>query len=158
MKIIDDTGLLLANYQSNLFELSAKRLSCSSAYFYKKFAFSQLAKRMDKKSFILESLDVEGAIEELKKEGNYEQGSSKASPKVLAWIGYLLRYWAYTYEISTKQIYKYIKFDELCRLYEAYHSLDIEEAILRINEAHNIKYLGDEGYKINELKKISNIK
>ena len=36
--------------------------------------------------------------------------------------------------------------------------LDIEEAILRINEAHNIKYLGDEGYKINELKKISNIK
>lgn len=156
MKKIDDIGLLLAKYQSDLFELSAKRLPCSSAYFYKKFAFSKLAKRMDKKSFISESLDVEGAIEELKREGNYEKGNIKIAPKVLAWIGYLLRYWAYTYEISTKQIYKYIKLDELCRLYEAYHSLDIEEAISRINEAHNIKYLGDADYMIDELKKIAN--
>lgn len=155
MKKIDDVGLLLAKYQSSLFELTVKELPCSSAYFYKKFAFSKLAQRMDRKSFILESLDVTGAIEELKRESTYEKGHIKVAPKVLSWIGYLTRYWAYTYEITTKQIYKYVKFDELCRLYEAYHSLDVEEAIVRINEAHDIKYLGDSDYKIDILKKMT---
>lgn len=154
MRKIDDTGLLLAKYQASLFEITVKELNCSSAYFYKKFAFSKLAQRMDRKAFILESLDITGAIEELKKEANYEVGNTKVSEAIMAWIGYLLRYWSYTYEISTKQIYKYIKFDELCELYEAYHSLDIEEAINRINEAHNIKYLGDPDYKMDVLKKM----
>ena len=154
MKKMDDLGLSLCNYQASLFETTVKELSCSSSYFYKKFAFSNLAKRMDKKGFVFESLDVTGAIEELKKESNYEIGKNKVSPAIMAWIGYLLRYWAYTYMISTKQVYKYIKFDELCNLYEAYHSLDVEEAIKRINEAHNIKYLGDANYKMDELKKI----
>lgn len=154
MREIDDTGLLLAKYQSDLFEMTVKELSCSSAYFYKKFAFSKLVQRMDRKSFILESLDIMGAIEELKKESNYEVGHNKVNPAIMAWIGYLIRYWSYIYEISTKQIYKYIKFDELCELYEAYHSLDVEEAISRINEAHDIKYLGDPDYKKEILKKI----
>lgn len=154
MKKIDDTGLLLANYQAGLFELSVEELSCSSAYFYKKFAFSKLAKRMDRKAFISESLDVTAAIEELKKESNYEIGHVKASQAIMSWIGYLLRYWSYTYEISTKQIYKYIKFSELRRLYEAYHSLDVEEAIVRINEAHNIKYISDSNYRLDTLKKL----
>ena len=154
MRKIDDTGLLLAKYQSNLFEITVKELLCSSAYFYKKFAFSKLAQRMDRKSFIMEALDITGAIEELKKESNYEVGHVKVNPAIMAWIGYLTRYWAYVYEINTKQIYKYIKFDELCELYEAYHSLDVEEAINRINEAHNIKYLGDLDYKKEALKKI----
>ena len=154
MRKIDDTGLLLAKYQASLFELAVKELPCSSAYFYKKFAFSKLAQRMDRKSFISESLDIMGAIEELKKESNYEVGHIKVSAAIMAWIGYLIRYWAYIYEISTKQIYKYIKFDELCELYESYHSLDIEEAINRINEAHGIKYLGDPEYKKDVLKNI----
>ena len=102
----------------------------------------------------MESLDITSAIEELKNESNYEVGHIKVSPAIMAWIGYLIRYWAYIYEINTKQIYKNIKFDELCSLYEAYHSLDVEEAINRINEAHNIKYLGDSGYKEEALKKI----
>ena len=150
----DETCLLLAKYQADLFEISVKELSCSSSYFYRKFAFSKLAQRMDRKSFILESLDITSAIEELKKESNYEVGHTKENPAIMAWIGYLTRYWSYIYEISTKQIYKYIKFDELCELYEAYHSLDIEEAINRINEAHNIKYIGDPDYKMDILKKL----
>ena len=112
MRKIDDTGLTLAKYQSSLFESSIKSLNCSSAYFYKKFAFSKLAIRMDRKSFILETLDINGAFEELKKESNYNIGTKKISAPIMAWIGYLLRYWSYTYEITTKQIYKYIKIDE----------------------------------------------
>lgn len=154
MKTIDSVGLLLAKYQADLFEKTVDYLSCSSSYFYKKFAFSKLARRMDNKAFISEALDIEGALDELKKEASYEVGYIKAPRAVMAWIGYLLRYWSYTYEISTKQIYKYIKFEELCRLYEAYHSLDIEEAIIRINEAHDIKYLGDKDYKMDILKKL----
>ena len=154
MRKIDDTGILLAKYQADLFEKSITELPCSSAYFYKKFAYSKLAQRMDRKTFILESLDVNGAFEELKKESNYNVGCIKVSPAIMLWVGYLLRYWSYIYEISTKQIYKHIKLDELCKLYEAYHSLDIEEAIERINEAHNISYLGDANYKMDIMKKM----
>ena len=154
MRKIDDTGFLLAKYQANLFEQSVNYFSCSSAYFYKKFAFSNLAKRMDKNAFILESLDVIAALEELKKESNYQVGQTKIPSYIMSWIGYLLRYWAYTYEISTKKIYKSIKLNELCELYEAYHSLDVEEAIIRINEAHEIKYLSDTNYINESLEKI----
>ncbi|MBQ7445694.1 MAG: antitoxin [Clostridia bacterium] len=154
MRPIDDTGLLLAKYQADLFEYTVSALPCSSAYFYKRFAFSKLAVRMDRRRFIMEALDVPGAIEELQKEGNYTVGHVKAPPAVMAWIGYLTRYWSYTYEISTRVIYKYVKFDELCRLYEAYHSLDVEAAIQRINEAHNIKYLGDPEYKMDILRQM----
>lgn len=155
MKPIDRNGLLLAKYQSSLFEISVKELSCSSAYFYKKFSYSKLAKRMDKKAFISESLDITGAIEELKKESNYNVGHIKEPAKVMAWIGYLLRYWSYTYEISTKQIYKLIKLNELCRLYEAYHSLDTEEAIKRLHEVHKIYYLHDISSSAEQLRKYS---
>ena len=157
MRKIDDTGLLLAKYQADLFEYTVNHLTCSSAYFFKKFAFSALAQRMDNKAFLFESLDIPAAIEELQKESNYSVGNIKVAPQVLAWIGYLLRYWSYTYEVSTKQIYKLISFNELCELYEAYHSLDVEAAIQRINEAHNIKYLGDPGYKKDELLKLYNL-
>lgn len=158
MRKMDDTGLLLCKYQSDLFELSVNYLSCSSAYFLKRFANSKLAERMDRRGFVTEALDIVGALEELKKEGNYSIGKKKTPTYIMAWIGYLLRYWSYTYEISTKKIYKYVKIDELCRLYEAYHSLDIEEAINRINEAHNITYGINISEHLEELKAIVRFK
>ena len=54
-------------------------------------------------------------------------------------MGYIYRYWAYTYEITTKEIYKIIKAKELRSLYFPYHSLDPKVAIERILESKNIK-------------------
>ena len=54
------------------------------------------------------------------------------------WIGYIYRYWAYTYEKSSKQLFKYIKSEKLRNLYFPYHSLDPAQAIERILEAKGI--------------------
>ena len=51
------------------------------------------------------------------------------------WIGYIYRYWAYTYEKSSKQLFKYIKPEKLRDLYFPYHSLDPAQAIERILES-----------------------
>lgn len=140
MKKIDEVGYELAKYQAGLFAISADYLSCSSKYFVKKFMNSFLASRMDKVGFLFESLDIYAALDELKNETDLTKGKEKVPSYILEWAGYLLRYWAYTYEVSSKFIFKHIKLDELVILYEPYHSLDIEEAIERINEAKNIRY------------------
>ena len=51
------------------------------------------------------------------------------------WIGYMYRYWAYTYEQSSKHLFKYIKPEKLRALYFPYHSLDPAQAIDRILES-----------------------
>lgn len=54
-------------------------------------------------------------------------------------MGYLYRYWAYTYEISSKHVYKQMKANELRKLYYPYHSLDPAQAIERILESKGIE-------------------
>ena len=55
------------------------------------------------------------------------------------WIGYLYRYWAYTFEKSSKQVFRSIKPEELRELYFPYHSLDPAQAIERILEAKGME-------------------
>ena len=55
------------------------------------------------------------------------------------WMGYIYRYWAYVFELSSKEIYKIISGNELAQLFEPYHTLDPELAIRRIYEERNIK-------------------
>lgn len=140
MKKIDETGLELCKYQAGLFEASISYFPCSSSYFLKQFMNSFLAKRMDSIGFLFESLDTYAALDELKKEKDLTKGTTKQSEPVMSWIGYLLRYWSYTYEVSSKWLFKFVKLNDFSKLYEAYHSLDVEEAISRISEAKNIKY------------------
>lgn len=143
---MDDTCLLMCKYQSDLFEYSIKYLKCSSRYFFKKFMNSSIASRMDKKGFIYESIDYPAILNDLKKETDLSRGSVKTPSNIMAWVGYLCRYWAYKYNISSKKIYSIIHLDEFERLYDAYHSLDVNEAIERINEAKKVKYINDEDY------------
>ena len=69
-------------------------------------------------------------------------GSVKYSPNEMYWIGYIYRYFSYTYEKSSSQVYKIIKPKELRKLFFAYHTMDPSQAIERILEA--------KGYPINE--------
>ena len=69
------------------------------------------------------------------------------------WIGYIYRYWAYTYEKSSKQLFKYIKPDELRALYFPYHSLDPAQAIERIIESKGTD-IGDQIAKGVEIMRI----
>ena len=65
-------------------------------------------------------------------------GSVKYSWEEMYWIGYLYRYFSYTYNKSSKQVYKIVKPKELRKLYPAYHTLGVDQAIERILEAKGI--------------------
>ncbi|MEI3191800.1 MAG: hypothetical protein V8S36_06115, partial [Lachnospiraceae bacterium] len=62
----------------------------------------------------------------------------KYSKNEIYWIGYIYRYFSYTYELSSVRVYKTIKPRELRELFVPYHSMDPSQAIERILEAKNL--------------------
>ncbi len=70
--------------------------------------------------------------------GKSEYGSVKYSLDELYWIGYIYRYYAYTYDKTSKQVYKIVKPKELRDLFLPYHTMDPAQAIDRILEAKGL--------------------
>lgn len=139
MKKIDNIGLKLCEYQSNLFEKSVDFFDCSSVYFVKVFMNSDFVKRIDQPSFLLESIDIYAAFNELKEYHKFNRGNEKYPSYVMKWIGYIYRYFVYTQNFSSKRVYEIVKPKELFSLYESYHSLDPKEVVERIMESKQIK-------------------
>lgn len=137
-KEIDNIGLTLCDYQSDLFEKSVNYLSCSSIYFIKTFMNSKIAKRIDNPAFLLESVDVTALLNDLNNQHKLNRGKELYPTYVMKWIGYIYRFFSYTYNYSSKKVYEIVKPKELYALYEPYHSLDPKEAIERIIESKNI--------------------
>ena len=105
----------------------------------RRFMNSKVARRMDSGDFLFESCDTNQIIEEINIEfGRSSYGEEKYSEAELYWMGYLYRYWSYTHQKNSKQIYKLMKPKELRTLYYPYHSLDPAQAIERILEAKGI--------------------
>lgn len=139
MRLFDENGLKLCRMQAELFVLSASKLECSSPIFLRRFMLSQVAVRMDQDGFLYGSCTEEGLLQEIEDEfGPTSYGKEKYSTEELYWMGYLYRYWCYTYEKSSKQVYKLIKPKDLRQLYYPYHSLDPAQAIQRILESKNL--------------------
>lgn len=65
-------------------------------------------------------------------------GSEKYTHNEMYWMGYVYRYYAYTYQCSSVSVYKTIKPKELRGLFLPYHTLDPSQAIERILEAKGI--------------------
>ena len=100
---------------------------------------SSVAARMDKDGFVFEARDSRNILEEIEDEfGKTTYGSEKYSREEMYWMGYLYRYWAYTYQRTSRQLYRIIKPKELRELYYPYHSLDPAAAIERILEARGL--------------------
>ena len=100
---------------------------------------SYFASRLDNGGLVSEVFDSKVVFEELEYEfGVSCYGKEKYSTEELYWIGYIYRYWCYTRELTSKQVYKIIKPKELRSLYFPYHSLDPKQAIDRILEAKDI--------------------
>ena len=59
------------------------------------------------------------------------------------WIGYIYRYFSYTYQKTSKQVYKIIKPKELRGLFLPYHTMDPAQAIERILEAIGLPVNGE---------------
>lgn len=140
MRKLDDIGLKLCRMQAEIFEESVSLTNCSSPVFLRRFMYSDVASRMDNIGFLFESCDTKAVIEDIENQfGETNYGKERYSVNELYWMGYLYRYWCYTSEKTSRQVYKIMKPKELRGLYYPYHSLDPAQAIDRILEAKQMK-------------------
>ena len=141
MKKIEKDGLLLCELQAKAFELSAKIEPCSSAIFIRRFMNSDIAKNLDNLSILQTNLQPKDMLERLDEEyGKSDYGSVRYTPNELYWIGYIYRYYSYTYGRSSSQVYKTVKPKVLRGLFQPYHTMDPAQAIDRILEAMGLVY------------------
>jgi len=141
MKKIDKDGLSLCNLQGNLFVYSVENTLCSSEIFMRRFMTSDISKEFDSLSILDDSLTIKEIINEIDEEyGKTSYGKVKYEKEVMFWIGYIYRYFAYTYDLSSKYVYKLIKPKELNELYYVYHTFDPSVAIERILEEKKLSF------------------
>ena len=136
MKKIDRDGLLLCELQATAFENSIDKMDSSSEIFIRRFMKSNIAKRMDDESILESNLQANDILQLVDEEyGVSHYGTVKYTHNEMYWIGYLYRYFAFTYELSSVQVYKIVKPKELRGLFLPYHTMDPAQAVERILEA-----------------------
>lgn len=139
MKKISKQGLHLCDLQAKTFESSIDLTSVSSEIFIRRFMNSQIAKLLDNESVLQTNLHEKDFLSMIEEEyGSSKYGSVKYTHNEMFWIGYLYRYFCYTYELTSVQVYKIVKPKELRGLFLGYHSLDPAQAIERILEAKGL--------------------
>lgn len=139
MKKIDQAGLLMCDLQAEAFELSLTEISCSTEIFIRRFMHSETAKRADSGYYLNLATTPRDIVEEVVAEyGESAYGKVKYTANELYWIGFIYRYFAYTYEISSLRAYKLVKPKELRTFYPACHTMDGAQAIERILEIKKI--------------------
>ncbi len=139
MKKIDKDGLLLCDLQAKTFELSLSLQNSSSEIFIRRFMNSDMAKKMDNLAVLQTNIQPRDALDLIDEEyGKSNYGSVKYTPNEMYWIGYIYRYYSYTYRKSSVQAYKTVKPKELRGLFLPYHTMDPAQAIDRILEAKGL--------------------
>ena len=97
---------------------------------------SRIAKRLDDESVLESNIQAEDILQLVNEEYGFSNyGSVKYTRNEMYWIGYIYRYFSFTYDLSSSQVYKIIKPKELRGLFLAYHTMDPSQAIERILEA-----------------------
>lgn len=148
MRKISKDGLLLCKLQAEAFENSTDKMNTSSEVFIRRFMKSDIAKRLDNESVLESNIQANDILELINEEyGVSNYGSVKYTRNEIYWIGYLYRYFAYTYEMTSAQVYKIVKPKELRGLFLPYHTMDPAQAIERILEAKGMITDEDEELK-----------
>ena len=125
MKKIDKDGLLLCELQAKTFEMSIDATEVSSEIFIRRFMNSQISKSIDSCEILQTNMQAKDILERIEEQyGKSNYGSKRYTKNELYWIGYIYRYFSYTYEKSSVQIYKIVKPKELRALFLPYHTLD----------------------------------
>lgn len=141
MKKIDRNGLLLCDLQAKTFECAVDLTSVSSEIFIRRFMNSKIAKTLDNESILQTNLHAKDILDRIEAQyGKLDYGSVKYTHNEMFWIGYLYRYFSYTYELSSLQVYKIVKPKELRGLFLAYHTMDPSQVIERILESKNLLF------------------
>lgn len=142
---MDHDGLLLCRIQAETFELSVEKAGTSSEIFIRRFMKSEAAQLLDSGAILYRMYEPQDLPDDIEEQyGASTYGSVKFSRDEMHWIGYLYRYFSYTYRLSSQQVYRIVKGKELRDVYLPYHSLDPGHAIERILEAKHYP-LDDEG-------------
>lgn len=148
MKKISKDGLLLCELQAETFEKSIDKIESSSEIFIRRFMKSEIAKRFDNESVLESNIQANDVLElVIEQYGASNYGSVKYTRNEIYWIGYIYRYFAFTYELTSAQVYKIVKPKELRGVFLPYHTMDPVQAIERILEAKGI--LMDENEELN---------
>lgn len=138
-KKVTSDDLLLCDLQAKAFENTVDKIDSSSDIFIRRFMKSDIAKRLDNESVLNTNIQANDIIELVNEEyGVTNYGSIKYERLEMYWIGYIYRYFAITYDLSSSQVYRIIKPGELRGLFLPYHTLDPSQAIERILEAKGI--------------------
>ncbi len=139
MRKITNDGLLLCKIQAETFEKSIDKMDTSSEIFVRRFMRSSIVKQLDNEAILATNLQANDILDFINEEyGVSNYGSVKYSKDEMYWIGYIYRYFAYTYEWTSSRIYKNIKPKELRGVYLPYQTLDPSQAIERILEAKGL--------------------
>lgn len=150
MNKIDQDGLLLCDIQAELFEESANKVECSSEVFIRRFMNSLVATEFDSAAFLDGTKTKENIFDEITEEyGKTSYGKKKFNKEALYWIGYIYRYFSYTYNLTSKQVYKIVKPKELNQVYLPYHTFDPKFAIERILEQKGVSFKYEDVLKKN---------
>ena len=114
MKKISKDGLLLCKLQAETFEDSIDKMDTSSDIFIRRFMKSEIAKRLDNESVLESNIQANDILELINEEyGISNYGTVKYTRNEIYWIGYIYRYFVYTYELSSAHVYKIVKPKEL---------------------------------------------
>ena len=136
MRKISKDGVILCTLQAETFEKSVEKMDTSSEIFIRRFMKSEIAKRFDNESILESNIQANDILELIDEEyGISNYGSVKYTRNEMFWIGYIYRYFAFTYNMTSAQIYKIVKPKELRDLFLPYHTMDPAQAIERILEA-----------------------
>ena len=159
MKKIDKDGLLLCELQAKTFEMSIDATEVSSEIFIRRFMNSQISKSIDSCEILQTNMQAKDILERIEEQyGKSNYGSKRYTKNELYWIGYIYRYFSYTYEKSSVQIYKIVKPKELRALFLPYHTLDPSQAIERILEAKNLFIVDDKAEIVRQYKLYKSIR
>lgn len=141
MKKINKDGLLLCELQAKTFEKSIDMTETSSEIFIRRFMNSKVTKSMDNESILqtnIQENDILAMIEE--QYGTSKYGTVKYTHNEMYWIGYFYRYFCFTYDMTSVQVYRIVKPKELRGLFLAYHTMDLAQAIERVLEAKGLRF------------------
>ncbi|MBR4470524.1 MAG: antitoxin [Erysipelotrichaceae bacterium] len=135
MNKMDYDGLLMCRMQGRIFELSLEEEN-DSEFFIRNYMNSNPALLMDKNWFLNSSQLEWQVLEEIEETyGKNNFGKEKFSLDEMYWIGYVYRFWAYTFDMKSSEIYKMCNGNEMRNIYLPYHTMDPLNAIERIMEA-----------------------
>ena len=127
----------MCELQADIFESSRDRFPCGSTFFVTRYMRSPIAKKLDRTEDEYNYISLEEAMSLL--EDAYpslkKESDKKLPGQVLRWMGYIYRCYGIRKRISSLRLYKVLKAEKLLSLYEAFHTLDPDECVDRIEEA-----------------------